>query len=109
MPQEQHRKGFFSYFPVPLFWIHKLSYNLHPLFYLYPPPYRLLRNSTKPSTEIHPAPFAGTAAENVLDWLESFNRIATHNVWNDQKQLQVIPVYLKGHNFELLRLPAGSN
>ena len=39
--------------------------------------------------------FVGTAAENILDWLESFNRIAIHNVWNDQKQLQVIPVYLK--------------
>ena len=39
--------------------------------------------------------FVGTAAENILDWLESFNRIAIHNVWNDQKPLQVIPVYLK--------------
>ena len=41
--------------------------------------------TTKPSTEIHPVAFVGTAAENILDWLESFNRIATHNVWNDQK------------------------
>ena len=56
--------------------------------------------TTKPSAEIHPIPFVGTVAENVLDWLESFNRIATHNVWNDQKQLQVIPVYLK--NIDLI-------
>ena len=51
--------------------------------------------TTKPLTEIHHTPFAGTAAENILDWLDSFNWTATHNVWNDQKQLQVIPVYLK--------------
>ena len=55
----------------------------------------LAQLTTKPSTEIHPVAFVGTAAENILDWLESFNRIAIHNVWNDQKQLQVIPVYLK--------------
>ena len=40
----------------------------------------LTQLTTKPSTEIHPAPFAGTAAENILDWLESFNRIATHSI-----------------------------
>ena len=50
---------------------------------------------TKPSTEIHPTPFTGTTANNILDWLQNFDRIAVHNVWNDQKQLQVIPVYLK--------------
>ena len=55
----------------------------------------LTQCTTKTSTEIHSAPFGGTAAENVLDWLESFNRIATYNVTNDQNQLQVIPVYLK--------------
>ena len=37
----------------------------------------------------------GTAANNIWDWLENFDRIAGHNVWNDQKQWQVIPVYLK--------------
>ena len=55
----------------------------------------LMQLTTNPSTEIHPVPFAGTAAENILDWLKNFNQLATHNVWNDQKQLQVIPVYLK--------------
>ena len=50
---------------------------------------------TKPSTEIHPTFFDGTATANVLDWLESFNRITIHNVWNDQKQLRAIDVYLK--------------
>ena len=64
--------------------------------------------TTKPLTEIHHTPFAGTAAENILDWLDSFNWTATHNVWNDQKQLQVIPVYLR-HSFELLLLLAGTN
>ena len=42
----------------------------------------LTQLTTKPSIEIQPTP-------------ESFDRIAAHNVWNDQKQLQVIPVYLK--------------
>ena len=54
----------------------------------------LTQLTTKPSTVIHLTPFTGTAA-NILDWLENFDRIAAHNVWNDQKQLQVIPVYLK--------------
>ena len=55
----------------------------------------LTQLTTKPSTEIHPTPFRGTTADNILDWIENFDRIAAHNVWNDQKQLQVIPVYLK--------------
>ena len=55
----------------------------------------LTQLTMKPSTKIHPVPFTGTAAEKNLDLLESFNQIATHNVWNDQKQLQVIAVYLK--------------
>ena len=55
----------------------------------------LTQLTTKPSTEIHPTPFKGTAADSILDWLENFDRIAAHSIWNDQKQLQVIPVYLK--------------
>ena len=55
----------------------------------------LTQLTTKPSTEIHPTPFTGTAADTILDWLENFDRIAAHSIWNDQKQLQVIPVYLK--------------
>ena len=55
----------------------------------------LTQHTTKPSTEIHLTPFKGTTANNILDWIENFDRIAAHNVWNDQKQLQVIPVYLK--------------
>ena len=54
----------------------------------------LTQLTTKPSTEIHPTPFTGTTAD-ILDWLENFDHIAAHNVWKDQKQLQVIPVYLK--------------
>ena len=52
----------------------------------------LTQLTTKPSTEIHPTLFTGTTAKNILDWIENFDRIAAHNVWNDQKQLQVIPV-----------------
>ena len=55
----------------------------------------LTQPTTKPSTEIHRPPFTGTAADNILDWLQNFDRTAAHNVWKDQKQLQVIPVYLK--------------
>ena len=55
----------------------------------------LTQLTTKPSIEIHPTPLTGTTADNILDWIKNFDRIAAHNVWNDQKQLQVIPVYLK--------------
>ena len=55
----------------------------------------LTQLTTKPSTEIHPTLFTGTAADSILDWLKNFACIAAHNFWNDQKQLQVIPVYLK--------------
>ena len=36
----------------------------------------------------------GTATKYQMK-TKNFNRIAAHNAWNDQKQLQVIPVYLK--------------
>ena len=39
--------------------------------------------TTKPSTEIQPTPFTGTATD-ILAWLENFDGIAAHNVWNDQ-------------------------
>ena len=55
----------------------------------------LMQLTTKLSTKIHPTPLPGTAIDNILDWLENFDRIAVQNVWNDQKQLQIIPVYLK--------------
>ena len=61
----------------------------------------------KPLMEIHPTPFTGTAADNILDWLENFDCIAAHNVCNDKKQLQAIPVYLK--DLELLLLIIGPN
>ena len=55
----------------------------------------LTQLTTKPSAEIHPIHFTGTNPDNFLDWIENFDDIAAHNVWNDQKQLQVIPFYLK--------------
>ena len=63
----------------------------------------LTQLTTKPSTEIHPTPFTGTAADNILDWLDSFDRIAAHSVWNDKKQLQVIPDYLKDTTLNFYR------
>ena len=61
----------------------------------------LAQLTRKPSNGIQPTPVTGTATDNIFDWLENFDQIATRNVWNDQKQLQVIPVYLKdtGLNF----------
>ena len=45
----------------------------------------LTQLTTKPSTKVHPTPFTGTTADNILDWIENFDGIAAHNVWNDQK------------------------
>ena len=55
----------------------------------------LTQLTTKPSTEIYPTPFTGTTADNISDGIENFDSNAAHNVWNDLKQLQIIPVYLK--------------
>ena len=63
----------------------------------------LTQPTTKPLTEIHRPPFTGTAADNILDWLQNFDRTAAHNVWKDQKQLQVIPVYLKDTSLNFYR------
>ena len=59
---------------------------------------------------MYPISFAGTATENDLDWLKCFNQIATHNVWNDQKQLKNAALNLyqslleqTKHNIELLK------
>ena len=51
--------------------------------------------TTKPSTEVHPTLFTGTVANDILDWLQNVDCIAAHNVWTDQKQLQITPIYLK--------------
>ena len=45
----------------------------------------LTQLTTKPSTEVHPTPFTGTTADNILDWIENFDGIAARNLWNDQK------------------------
>ena len=59
----------------------------------------LTQLTTKPSTETDPTPFTGTAGDNILDWLDNFDR----NVSKDQNQLQVIPVYLKDTALNLYR------
>ena len=38
----------------------------------------LTQLTTKPVTKIHPIPFTGNTADNILDWLENFDRIAAH-------------------------------
>ena len=35
----------------------------------------LTQLTTKPSTEIHPTPFIGTVANNILDWIENFDAL----------------------------------
>ena len=55
---------------------------------------QLAQLTTKSSTEIHATLFMGTAANNMLDCIKNFDHIAAHNVWNNQKELQVIHVYL---------------
>ena len=55
----------------------------------------LTQLTTKPSTEIYPTPFTGTTANNISDGIENFDHIAAQSVWNDRKQLQIVPVYLK--------------
>ena len=63
----------------------------------------LTQLTTKPLIEIQPTPFTGNATDNILDWLENFDRIAAHNIWNNHKQLQVIPVYLKDTTLNFYR------
>ena len=43
----------------------------------------LTQLTTIPSTETDPTPFTGTAGDNILDWLDNFDR----NVSKDQNQL----------------------
>ena len=66
--------------------------EMEPVQLMYP---LLTQLTTKPSTEIHPSPCTGTAADNILDWFKNFDQIAAQNVWNDHKQLQVMLAYLK--------------
>ena len=47
-----------------------------------------------PSTIAKPTLFLGKLKEDAQEWIENFENIATANSWNDNKKLQVIPVYL---------------
>ena len=64
--------------------------------------------TTKPLTEIHPIPFTGTAADNILDWLKNINQIATHYLeWSETAANHPCPI--KRHSFELFLLLTGPN
>ena len=57
---------------------------------------RLLETLTaKPNSDFQPTTYNGKDSENIQEWIESFNRIAAHNVWNACKQVEVISLYLK--------------
>jgi hypothetical protein len=41
-----------------------------------------------------PTLFLGKPEEDAQEWIENFENIAIANGWDDNKKLQVIPVYL---------------
>ena len=43
-----------------------------------------------------PSDFNGRKEEDAEEWIEHFGRIAAANNWNDQRKLEIIPIYLKG-------------
>src|SRR5678815_2595736 len=47
-----------------------------------------------PSTIAKPTLFLGKPKEDVQEWIENFENIAIANGWDNNKKLQVIPVYL---------------
>jgi hypothetical protein len=47
-----------------------------------------------PSTIAKPTLFLGKPKEDAQEWIENFENIAIANSWDDNKKLQVIPVYL---------------
>jgi hypothetical protein len=49
-----------------------------------------------PSTIAKPTLFLGKPDEDAQEWLENFENIVIANGWDDNKKLQVIPVYLLG-------------
>ena len=48
----------------------------------------------RPVTEVTPPIFSGKEKECVIDWLSKFNRISAHNGWDDEKELNALPIYL---------------
>src|ERR1044071_833489 len=49
-----------------------------------------------PSTIAKPTLFLGKPDEDAQEWIENFENIATANGWDNNKKLQIIPVYLLG-------------
>ena len=49
----------------------------------------------RPLKEVQPSSFSGEATEDILDWIDEFERASAHNNWNEQKVLTALPLYLK--------------
>ena len=52
------------------------------------------RPPRRPVTELKPPTFSGKEKECIIDWITKFERTATHNEWDDDKQLTTLPLYL---------------
>ena len=48
----------------------------------------------RPVSIMHPKVFTGTEGEDIIIWLDKFERIARNNRWNEEKQAHSIPLYL---------------
>ena len=51
--------------------------------------------TAKRNLELHPTTFAENDSKNIQEWIKNFKRIATHSQLDEQKQHDVIPLYLK--------------
>lgn len=50
--------------------------------------------TTKPNLDLHPITFAGIDPKNIQEWFKNFNRTAAHNLWDKQKYVEVILLYI---------------
>ena len=48
----------------------------------------------RPSQTMQPKVFTGSEKEDIITWIESYDRIAQDNGWNEEKQRRKIPLYL---------------
>ena len=56
---------------------------------------KLLRGITaKPNLDLHPITFAGIDSKNIQEWFKKFNRTAAQNLWDKQKHVEVILLYI---------------
>ena len=50
--------------------------------------------NTKPNLDLHPITFAGIDPKNIQEWFKNFNRTAAYNLWDKQKYVEVILLYI---------------